>query len=105
MSKIAFVLNDADNVATVIGGDVPSGESVALRGAGETIVTAVAAIPDGHKFALRDIPAGGHVVKYGSVIGRTTAAVGKGDHVHIHNMESLRGRGDLMRAEIGGRLG
>ena len=42
--------------------------------------------PPGHKVALRDLPAGTLVHKYGQVIGRTTVDVRAGDHVHVHNL-------------------
>ncbi|WAH35242.1 UxaA family hydrolase [Alicyclobacillus dauci] len=58
-------------------------------------------IPFAHKFAVRDIPAGTDVHKYGQVIGRATQAISAGDHVHVHNLESLRGRGDLQGGETG----
>jgi altronate dehydratase small subunit len=38
---------------------------------------------------------GDDVVKYGEIIGRATADIAKGEHVHVHNIESLRGRGDI----------
>ncbi len=44
------------------------------------------AIPRGHKVAVVDLPAGAPVVKYGFVIGITTAAVKAGEHVHTHNV-------------------
>ena len=46
------------------------------------------AIPYGHKFALREIPQG-IMIKYGAQIGRATAPISKGDHVHIHNVEDI----------------
>ncbi len=46
----------------------------------------------GHKFALRDIPAGAEIVKYGSPIGITTCPVAAGDHVHVHNLVSQRAK-------------
>ncbi|RIV19641.1 D-galactarate dehydratase [Alicyclobacillaceae bacterium I2511] len=52
-------------------------------------------IPFGHKFAIRAIPKGGRVHKYGQVIGSAISDIEPGDHVHVHNVESLRGRGDL----------
>ncbi|MEH0111176.1 altronate dehydratase family protein [Tersicoccus sp. MR15.9] len=61
-------------------------------GAGETVDVDGAAlpangdIPRGHKIALRDIPAGGLVHKYGHVIGEATADIHRGDHVHTHNL-------------------
>ena len=49
----------------------------------------------GHKFAVRDIRAGDSILKYGETIGRATEDIPSGRHAHIHNIESLRGRGDL----------
>ncbi|QSO54960.1 UxaA family hydrolase [Alicyclobacillus curvatus] len=56
-------------------------------------------IPFGHKFALRDVQQGQHVHKYGQVIGAATARIEPGQHVHVHNVDSLRGRGDLTGKE------
>ena len=43
-------------------------------------------VAQGHKFALRAIAAGETVRKYGWPIGRATAAVAAGAHVHSHNL-------------------
>jgi hypothetical protein len=37
------------------------------------------------------------VRKYGEVIGRLTAAVSAGDHIHVHNLVSLRATEELKR--------
>ena len=42
----------------------------------------------GHKFALADIMAGGKVLKYGISIGSASCDIPKGDHVHLHNLQS-----------------
>ena len=47
----------------------------------------------GHKLALRQIGSGEEILKYGSVIGRATQDILPGEHVHVHNVQSLRGRG------------
>ena len=52
-------------------------------------------IPYGYKFAVQDIGKGGHILKYGEIIGRTTQGITAGGHAHVQNIESLRGRGDL----------
>jgi altronate hydrolase len=44
------------------------------------------AVPAGHKIALRGIPAGGAVRKYGWPIGRATSAITPGQWVHSHNL-------------------
>lgn len=43
-------------------------------------------IPRGHKMALRAIPAGEAVVKYGQIIGFATQDIPAGDHVHTQNL-------------------
>jgi len=96
MPAVAFILHPNDNVATILGADAAAGDALALRGIAEGTRAPTAAIPDGHKFALAPISAGEDVVKYGVTVGRATAAIAAGAHVHIHNMESLRGRGDLV---------
>ena len=51
--------------------------------------------PYGHKIALRDIAPGEHIMKYGECIGAASHPISKGDYVHVHNLDALRGRGDL----------
>ena len=90
----AIVLHPSDDVAVLVAA-VAAGEGVAVRGAREGLrLTAGAALASGHKLALRDLEAGHDVRKYGEVIGRLTAPVAAGGHVHIHNLRSLRGHGD-----------
>lgn len=47
-------------------------------------------IPLGHKLALRDIAEGETVLKYGHDIGRASAAIPAGAHVHTHNLKTRR---------------
>ncbi len=61
----------------------------------DAAIEPLATIPSGHKIALRAIPAGALIRKYGQVIGRASAAIAAGEHVHVHNVEGVRGRGDL----------
>ncbi len=65
--------------------------AVALRAlaAGDPVadgVRATGAIPAGHKVALRALSAGDAVYKYGWPVGRATADIAPGDHVHSHNL-------------------
>ncbi len=53
-------------------------------------LTAKADIPVGHKVALRDIKAGDTIWKYGEDIGIAKANIGKGEHVHVHNVKTKR---------------
>jgi altronate dehydratase len=89
--KSVLVISDRDNVATALEALEP-GQSLDVRG---STVTVRDAIPRGHKIALAPIAAGDAVVKYGSPIGLASADIRAGAHVHIHNLSSSRGRGDL----------
>ncbi len=95
MSIDAVILKERDNVATSLR-DVKRGETVSVR-LGEALrnVTIREDISYGHKFAVRDIRSGESILKYGETIGRATEDIPCGRHAHIHNIESLRGRGDL----------
>jgi altronate dehydratase len=86
-----LIIHPRDNVGVLL---LPAEAGMTLRACG-AVVKARDAIPSGHKIALQDIPAGIPVIKYGEVIGRARATIRAGGHVHVHNLESLRGRGDL----------
>lgn len=47
-------------------------------------------IPLGHKIALREMPKGEKVIEYGEPIGEAIQPVSKGEHVHVHNIRSMR---------------
>lgn len=51
---------------------------------------AIDAIPLYHKVALKDIPKGEQIKKYGENIGVASEQIEKGKHVHEHNVESVR---------------
>jgi altronate dehydratase len=87
--RLALRLQPEDNVATAL---VPL-EPGAVVEAGGREVTVREAIPLCHKLALVDLPAGAAVLKYGQPIGRATAPIAAGGHVHVHNMTSERGQG------------
>lgn len=85
------MISARDNVATALE-SLDAGRVVAVDG---VVVTASQRIPRGHKIALRSIRAGEPVMKYGNPIGTATIDIAPGAHVHIHNVSSARGRGDL----------
>ena len=87
----AIVISAGDNVATALEA-LDAGRTIEANG---TTVTVAEAVPRGHKVALRAIPAGAIVMKYGSAIGHASADIAAGAHVHTHNVASDRGRGDL----------
>lgn len=93
--KKAIVMDPKDNVATLLN-DVGANDVVQVMTGDKTAeVTIKETIPFGHKFALKTITKGQDVMKYGEVIGQAAWDIGEGQHVHVHNVESLRGRGDL----------
>ena len=47
-------------------------------------------VPIGHKIALKDLRAGDTAIKYGEDIGKFTADVKIGGHVHVHNLKTKR---------------
>ena len=89
--RTALVISERDNVATAL---EPIAAGCDLELMGRHVVVSEAIVP-GHKFALTAIPAGGAIVKYGSRIGTASCAIPAGAHVHVHNVTSDRGRGDL----------
>jgi len=94
MKKLAVVAHPEDNVATAVK-NLSKGQEVHVDVEGKEVsVKLMDDIPFGHKFALQDIGAEMEVVKYGEVIGRATRPIETGRHVHVQNIESLRGRGD-----------
>lgn len=95
--KLALKVDDLDNVATIFANGIVDGTEVEVRdkkGQSETI-TVHGDVPYGHKIALRDIAKGEPIMKYGESIGAASHDIKKGDYVHIHNMDAMRGRGDL----------
>ena len=93
--KKVFVVEKEDNVGTAVGELIKAGDEVGTEGRVTALtVKANDDIAYGHKIALTDIPKGAQVTKYALSIGTATENITAGDHVHIHNVESNRGRGD-----------
>ena len=90
----AIVMKASDNVATVVDTIDPDTDAILEIEGKRVIVRVVERIPFGHKFAVRDIGKGELVLKYGEPIGVATQDIRRGTHVHVHNVESSRGRGD-----------
>jgi len=91
----ALLINEKDNVVTTLR-DISANENVII-GTKEKVFKLLVTdkIPFGHKFAKKDIIKGENIYKYGEIIGRATQLIPKGAYAHIHNIESLRGRGDI----------
>ncbi|MBV8602479.1 MAG: UxaA family hydrolase [Candidatus Eremiobacteraeota bacterium] len=91
---LALRLAETDNVAVALR-RIATGSSIVF---GDLAVVASEEIAPGHKIALRTIDAGEAVVKYGETMGRATVRIAAGSHAHVHNIEGIRGRGDLAAA-------
>ncbi len=80
-------INQNDNVAVALR-PIAKGETLQV---GDTEVTTLEEIPQGHKFALKPIQAGEDVVKYGFRIGHAKENIEKGQWVHVHNLKTALG--------------
>lgn len=76
-----IILRNEDNVGVALE-DIPAGTAL------ECGVTTVEIIPDSHKFALKPIPAGQNVLKYGTPIGHAQTDIAAGAWVHCHNVKT-----------------
>lgn len=96
----AILVDPLDDVATAITGLRP-GEAGRYDKPNEGIkeVAIRQEIPQYHKFALRAIGKGEAVRKYGEIIGVATQDIGRGCHVHEHNIASPVGNPDKAREE------
>ncbi len=79
-----FKINELDNVY-VLREPVVKGEQLDMLG---LKVTVPYDLGRGNKIAVRDIPLGEKVIKFGLPIGSSTQAIRAGEHVHLHNLKS-----------------
>ena len=93
---LALKVNDLDNVATIFANGITDGTIIEVRdkkGNSEN-VKVIGDVPYGHKIAVKDIKKDEIITKYGEEIGIATADIKVGEYVHVHNLDSMRGRGD-----------
>jgi altronate dehydratase small subunit len=96
----ALIMKSQDNVATVIR-DIEIGDKVLATLGDESFkIQATEKIPFGFKIALKSIQKGELIIKYGEVIGKANTVIETGALVHIHNLDGIRGRGDVDRRQI-----
>ncbi len=90
----SFIVHDkADTVGVVVVEDVQPGKDLTgwIMETDETVtLKSLDPVPLGHKIALHDIKSGDTVLKYGHDVGRAVANIGKGHHVHVHNLKTKR---------------
>jgi altronate hydrolase len=75
-------LNAADNVGVA---RVPLSPRQRIAPGG-SVLEVREAVPAGHKVALREIPKGEAILRYGQVMGRASMRIEAGAHVHMHNV-------------------
>jgi altronate hydrolase len=94
----AIHLHASDNVAVA---RVPLAKGLKLSINGREIAV-TDPVPAGHKVALAAISIGGQIIRYGQVIGRASAAIEPGCHVHTHNVayEELHFDYEFPQAEV-----
>lgn len=89
-----FIVHDkADTVGVAVVESIRPNTQVTgwIMETDETVtMTALDAVPLGHKIALGDIRSGDTVLKYGYDVGRAVADIPRGRHVHVHNLKTKR---------------
>ena len=89
-----FLVHDEhDDVGVVVVEHIGAGQTLTgwSMETDETLeITTLEPIPLGHKIALKNIPQGNDVIKYGEVIGRASADIPEGSHLHIHNTKTKK---------------
>lgn len=86
----ALMMRPEDNVAVVLQPTPAESFVNIVNQASLNEVLIVQSIDSYHKFSVKDIEFGEEIIKYGEVIGIATAAIAKGEHVHTHNVRSIR---------------
>ncbi len=90
---IQFLAHEHSDNVGVATGDIKAGvigKGLYMDAQAPAEVKVLTDIPLGHKIALRDLKQGDTVIKYGHDIGRVTADIKAGEHVHIHNLKTKR---------------
>jgi (2R)-sulfolactate sulfo-lyase subunit alpha len=91
---IHFVVHDeGDSAGVVVVEGIKAGQEMSgwiMDQDKDLTVKALSAIPIGHKLAIKELKANDTVIKYGVDIGRTTAPIKVGEHLHVHNVKTKR---------------
>lgn len=87
----AVSLHDGDDVGVMVSeGRKGMACQVSLADGSALNLVLSSDVPFGHKLSLRDLADAEPVRKYGVPIGRATAAIPAGAHVHIHNLAGFK---------------
>lgn len=82
MEKGLMLVHDHDDAAIALAA-LSKGETYQVGGRSVTLLDD---IPFGHKVALREIPKGDNVIKYGNPLGHATRDIHVGEHIHTHDL-------------------
>jgi (2R)-sulfolactate sulfo-lyase subunit alpha len=91
--KHGILMHEPDDDVGVAVEDLAAGSdigAVTLEGEPAGTVKLLAAVPLGHKVAMKDLKKGSDVIEYGRTIGRATQDAPRGSHVHVHNIVTKR---------------
>jgi len=91
--KYGILMHEADDDVGVAVMDLAAGSEIgAATLEGQSVGSLVVSqdIPLGHKVAMRDLALDKHVIEYGRAIGRATQTITRGQHVHVHNIRTMR---------------
>ena len=93
--KELLIMDLNDNIG-IIKQEVSKGQKIEIQNPDlKDLIEAKEDIPFGFKIAIKEINQKDIIYKYGEAIGVASAPISKGEMVHVHNVEGLRGRGDL----------
>ena len=92
MTHAILLHEPADDVGVAVRDLKPGEEVGAVTLDGEPVGTVklVSDVPLGHKVAMRGLAQGHKVIEYGRPIGGATQTIAQGEHVHTHNLRTLR---------------
>ena len=86
----SLIVDKKDNVAVAMV-ELNTGDTAVYKIGDELKkVTIVDNVPVYHKFSVSNISEGDKIYKYGQVIGRAVKDIKIGEHVHLHNLISIR---------------
>lgn len=80
MKRLTIKINEKDNVAVAVT-ELEAGTEIAPE------LKTREAIPQAHKIALTDIPAGGEIIRYGVVLGYAKADIPAGSWINEHMLD------------------
>ena len=87
-----LILSGGDNVGVLLE-DACEGD---IAVSGDTRIPCLNDIKFCHKIALDDLPKHTYFIKYGEIIGYALREIKKGEWVHTHNLDDVRGREGML---------